>query len=406
MKVRHPRRALALSAWLGVVVLVAAYLCGTQLAALPSVAATLRSSTSTLTRPAVRLAWPSSGSAALGVLGRRGTLAESGSDASVPIASITKTITALVVLDAEPLRSKADAGPSITFTDTDAEILRQVRAAGGSWAEVTPGSVMSERQALEAMLLPSANNYAISLANWAYGSQAAYVAAANAWLSDHGLHETHVADASGLSAHSVSSPTDLVEIAKLVMADPALPSIVATTTATLPGAGTQTNRNRLLGTLGIDGIKTGNTAAAGDCLMFASALRLHTHRVQLVGVVIGAPDRASLFASVKALVKSARAGFHDVHVSRAGQRFGRYSSPWGAGAAIVTTRDAWMLVWSDTPIVVTVHASRLSTATAGAVVGSAVFRVGSTTVRRSLTLADDLEPPPPLWRLAHAARLG
>lgn len=329
-----------------------------------------------------------------------------GSDASVPIASITKTVTALVVLDAKPLTSTTDAGPAITFTDADQRIFEHVVAVGGSWATVTPGSVMSERQALEAMLLPSANNYAISLANWAYGSEAAYVTTANAWLAAHGLNGTHVADASGLSAHSVSTPTDLVEIAKLVMANPALASIVSTTTATLPGAGQQTNRNRLLGTLGIDGIKTGNTTAAGNCLMFASALTLHGHRVQIVGVVIGAPDHDTLFRSVKTLVKSARAGFHAVRVAASGQAFGRYSTAWGASVRLVATKDAWLIVWSDTPIAVDVNTSRLRTGSAGEKAGSAVFRAGSTTVRRTLTLAADLDGPGPLWRLWHPTALG
>ena len=399
------RKPIILAACLAVLVLLAGYVLGTQLAATPSTRASLNVQ-SPLTRPAAKLAWPSFGAAAVGTVGRRGTLAMNGSDASAPIASITKTITALVVLRARPLTSATDAGPSIAFTDADERIFEHVQAIGGSWATVTPGSVMSERQALEAMLLPSANNYAISLANWAYGSEAAYVTAANAWLAAHGLDGTHVADASGLSEHSVSTPTDLVEIAKLVMANPALPSIVATTTATLPGAGEQTNRNRLLGTLGIDGIKTGNTTAAGDCLMFASALRLHGQTVQLVGVVIGAPDRATLFRSVKALVKSARAGFHAVRLARPGQPFGRYSTAWGDSVRLVATKDAWLVVWSDTPITVSVQASPVQTGEAGEAAGATVFRVGSTTVRRELALASDLHGPGPLWRLGHPADLG
>lgn len=399
------RRPVVLASCVAILVLLIGYLIGTQLAALPSTAATVRTHSS-LTPPAAKLAWPSFGAAAVGAVGRRGTLAVNGSDASVPIASITKTITALVVLHAKPLESKTDAGPAITFTDADQRIFEHVVAVGGSWATVTPGSVMSERQALEAMLLPSANNYAISLANWAYGSEAAYVTTANRWLAAHGLDGTHVADASGLSEHSVSTPTDLVEVAKLVMANPALPSIVATTTATLPGAGQQTNRNKLLGTLGIDGIKTGNTTAAGNCLMFASALTLHGQRVQLVGVVIGAPDRATLFRSVKALVKSARAGFHDVAVARAGQSFGQYTAPWGASVPLVATKDARLVVFSDTPITISVKASRVQTASAGEAAGTAVFRVGSTTVRRTLRLAKDLDDPGPLWRLWHPATLG
>lgn len=80
-----------LSACLAILVLLAGYALGTQLAALPSTPATLQA-TASISRPAVKLAWPSFGAAAVGAVGRRGTLALSGSDASVPIASITKTV--------------------------------------------------------------------------------------------------------------------------------------------------------------------------------------------------------------------------------------------------------------------------------------------------------------------------
>lgn len=103
---------------------------------------------------------------------------------------------------------------------------------------------------------------------------------------------------------------------------------------------------------------------------------------------------------------SARAGFHAVRLARAGQPFGRYATDWGASVRLVATKDAWLVVWSDTPITVSAKASRLRTASAGEAVGSAVFRVGSTTVHRTLRMAKDLDGPGPLWRLGHPADLG
>lgn len=401
----YRRRRIVVFSGLGIFLLLAAYVLGTQVAPAPASAASMLKQTA-LTQPAAQLDWPTQGSAAVSAVGYQGTLAVKGSNASVPIASITKTITALVVLNAKPLKTAKDAGPKITFTEADVKIFDEVVSLGGSWATVTAGSTMTERQALEAMLLPSANNYAISLAIWAYGSLDKYVSAANAWLASHKLTGTHVADASGFSEKSVSSPTDLVEIAKLVMANPALPSIVATTSATLPGAGVEKNKNALLGTLGVDGIKTGNTSFAGYCLMFSSTLKLATHTVHIVGVVIGQASGKDLFAASKALVKSIREGFHEVQLTKAGQSFGSYTTAWGTKAPLVATRNTSMLVWSNTPVGVKLNASPTRPAGAGDPVGSAVFTMGGTTVKQPLRLKHDLAGPDMWWRLTHPAELG
>lgn len=401
----YRRRRIVVFSSIAVFLLLAAYVLGTQVAPAPASAATVVNEAS-LTQPAAQLSWPAFGSGAVGAVGYDGTLATNGSDASVPIASITKTVTALVVLAAKPLTSATDAGPSITFSSADARILQDVINEGGSWAPVTAGSVMTEREALEAMLLPSANNYAISLANWAYGSVDKYVAAANAWLAAHKLTGTHLADASGLSEQSVSTPTDLVEIAKLAMANPALPSIVNTKSATLPGAGEVDNRNTLLGTLGVDGIKTGNTDAAGYCLLFSSTLTLSTHSVHIVGVIVGAPSLDAVFSSVKTLVESVRAGFHEVDLTRAGQSFGSYATKWGASSPMVATKNSSILVWSNTPIDVKLNASPVRSGSAGSTIGSAVFTMGATTVTQSLALKKDIDDPGLWWRLGHPTELG
>ncbi|MGO7983904.1 hypothetical protein ACC691_39370, partial [Rhizobium johnstonii] len=81
----------------------------------------------------------------------------------------------------------------------------------------------------------------MSLATWAYGSTDAYLAAAATWLNAHGMTSTHVADTSGLSDSSVSTPTDLVTLAKLANADSTVSSIVSQKTAEIPGIGTIAN---------------------------------------------------------------------------------------------------------------------------------------------------------------------
>ncbi len=222
--------------------------------------------------PVVSPVWPGFGRGAIGATGFDGVLSSSGDQSAFPIASITKVVTAMVVLDAHPLAEGED-GPEIEFTSADVEILDEVLAQDGSWQAVEPGVVMSQREVMETMLIPSANNYAESLAVWAYGSVDAYLAAARAWLDANGLTDTTVVDTNGLDAADTSTPANLVALGQLALAQPAVAAIVAKQSAEEPYVGEIENTNGLLGVSGIDGIKTGTTDEAGACLLFSTDVR-------------------------------------------------------------------------------------------------------------------------------------
>ena len=165
------------------------------------------SSTSQLrvTTPATQLSWPASGQSAVGILGT-GTALSHGTQMPVPTASTAKLITALTVLGIKPL-ALGEQGPTITLTASDMALYSSYLAQQGSDVQVTAGEQISEYQMLEAMLLPSANNMADSLAIWAFGSLPAYAQAANQYLDDVGLVETHVgSDASGFSPTTPIAP--------------------------------------------------------------------------------------------------------------------------------------------------------------------------------------------------------
>lgn len=390
---------------MGSVLLVAfLYVFGSLITPVPATAAVVQHQKA-ITQTAAQLAWPGYGSAAITAPDYTGATAYHGSDASMPIASMTKTITALVVLDKKPLDGDAE-GPSIAFTQKDVAIWNEVVADGGSWAPVVAGSSLTEKQALTAMLLPSANNYAISLANWAYGSTSAYVSAANKWLAAKGFGGTKVVSPDGLDPGNVSTTKDLLGIGKLVLASPTLSSIVSQKTATLPGAGAQDNTNSLLGVDGVDGIKTGNTDQAGFCLLFSADVPVGTAKVRVLGVVLGAQDHDTLWAGVKGLLESMRAGFHEVDAATPGQVFGSYSTPWGASSRLVATGAASFLVWSDTPIQVDVTTRPLQSGFKGDVVGRVTFTLDGKSETAELALAKDVPDPGFGWRLAHPGGLG
>lgn len=395
----YRRRRVTVFSLLTVVLLILGYSSVALLRPIPASAAELVPASS-ISEPATPLAWPGFGNGAIGAVGIDGVLSDHGAQESTPMASITKTVTALVVLDRMPLEAGED-GPTLTLTAADTRIYAEVLAEGGSAAPVAAGSVFTERQLLEAMMLPSANNYSITLANWAFGSMPAFLEAATAWLAAHDLAGTSLADSSGLDEDSRSTPADLVAIGKLALAHPVLSQVVQEQSAVLPVIGEVKNTNKLLGRDGVIGLKTGTTTEAGACLLFAAQATVGSQTVTLVGVILGAPNHVQLNSAVRDLIASATSGFSEVELVSAGDRYGSYSTPWGASADIVAAEAASVLVWQDAPITVTPTASALESGADGREVGSVTFEHDGESMVVPLILEDDLVAPDVGWKLAN-----
>jgi len=349
---------------------------------------------------AATLDFPDYGRGAIGASGIDGLLGTSGDQGRFPIASITKVVTALVVLDAKPLAA-GEQGPDIRFTQSDVDAYYDVLAQDGSLEPVSAGLVLSQRQALETMLIPSANNYAISLARWAFGSEDAFLAAARTWLDAQGLTDTVLVDPNGLSAGDVSTPSDLVALGQLALASPTVASIVSMQSADEPGVGSFTNTNELLGMSGIDGIKTGTTDEAGACLLFSTDVTVGGQSVTLVGVILGAPDHDVLDEDVLDLLDSVTPGLHEVTLATAGDAYASYTTEWGETATAVATTTQTVLTWSDTPVTAAVNAEPVESAGKGDEVGEVTFTVGAKNFEVPLELSAPIDDPDLMWRLTN-----
>lgn len=349
--------------------------------------------------------WPGEGVSAVGAVGFDGVLATNDADPTPrPMASITKTVTALVVLRAKPLGPGED-GPQVTFTAEDEALRGEILRQDGIVEPAVPGTSLSQRDLLEGALLASANNYAAALGVWAYGSNDAFVAAANAWLAEQGLTGTHVADAMGLSPETVSTTADLVRIGEMVLADPVLSGIVDQRGADVAGVGQVENRNMLAAVPGFRGIKTGTLEQAGKCLLWAVDTKVGDRDVTVVGVTLGARDHAELARQVLALLPTVTANMHVVQVAAAGEPFADYATAWGATARAVSTSDESLLVWGDTPVTTTVEATAVGEADAGAEVGAATVTAGPQSVRIPLALDRAIPGPDGWWRLGNPGEL-
>jgi D-alanyl-D-alanine carboxypeptidase (penicillin-binding protein 5/6) len=215
-----------------------------------------------------------------------GTAGVHGQSGPVPIGSVAKVMTALVILRDHPLVGNAP-GPSLTVTPADERAYAAALGTGDSMVPVFAGERITERQALEALMVPSADNVADMLARWDAGGVPAFVAKMDRQALAWGATHTHYADASGLSPQTTSTATDQVLVGERALRAPVLAAVMAERSVTLPVAGVVTNYNSLLGSDGVIGIKTGSTRAAGGSLLFAARTRVGARPVTVVGAVLG-----------------------------------------------------------------------------------------------------------------------
>lgn len=218
----------------------------------------------------------------------------------VPMGSITKVMTAYVVIESGNLGRLITVPKGITAYD---------KKYGASTAGLKPGQKLTARQLLQAMLIPSGCDAAYTLAQ-AYGpGQRGFIAKMNLAAGTLGLLGTHFTDPSGLpdptETSTYSTASDLVALGRDAMRLPLFASIVGTSVdhvAQVKGehpAFTWKKTNPLLGKYpGTTGIKTGDTKAAGDCLLF-EAVR---HGVPVIGVVLGDKSWKSATADAESLL--------------------------------------------------------------------------------------------------------
>lgn len=223
----------------------------------------------------------------------------SGADTRRPIASVTKLMTAYVVVHS------GDLGRTITIKR---KYLDYGARHGASMAGLRAGDRLTARQLLYAMLLPSGSDAAFALVESYGGTWPRFVAKMNAAASDLGMANTHYDNFDGLPWPSrtadTSTPRDLVRLARKALTDPTLRRVVATRTYAVPktrdhAAYSWTNGNRLLGHYkGARGLKTGFTSTAGYCLLFTAKRGPRN----VYGAVLGDPTSNARFADAARLL--------------------------------------------------------------------------------------------------------
>lgn len=327
--------------------------------------------------------WPAGGQGAVAIPAL-GYAEQSGPEQPVPIASLTKMTTAVVILRDHPV-SLGSSGPTVTITPDEAAQFDVDLANDETSIPLQAGETLTELQLIEALMNQSANDVAYTLAVWDAGSQQAFVAKMNALAASLGAVHSHYVDASGFDPQSVSTAADSLRIAAAGMAIPTFASVAGMPTVNLPGVGTVHNIVTEIGTDGVVGVKSGYTSQASGCMVLAGFRSVDGRSVLVLASALGQrepapPPPPSTTASsaaapaptpaptttttapysaieaqyplrytepiVKHLLASSEAAIVPVPVVTAGHTVGTAATEWGGArhvVSVVAAHGAWLL---------------------------------------------------------------
>ncbi|MFF5290751.1 D-alanyl-D-alanine carboxypeptidase family protein [Paractinoplanes globisporus] len=365
-------------------------------------AATLTTTVATTLRipgKAPTLPWPKAGSAELMIEGM-GRVGGSGDNDPEAIGSVAKVMTAYLILKNHPLKGD-DEGPTITVTGADVSDYQSRIPSGQSLVPVAAGEKITEREALEALMLPSANNVAHMLGVWDAGSQDAFLTKMNDAAEELGMTNTHYTDPSGFLPSTVSTAADQVILGRAALKDPVFAGIVAQEKATIPVAGTIKNYNDLLGEQGVFGIKTGSTGEAGGNLVFAAHLQVGGKTLTLVGAVFNQPGAhtpeqlAQVNRVVRKLLTAVRTAVKE-YTLLPDQPSGNVKTAWGSTVTISPAAPLKVVGWPG--MTFKVNTTRISPA-ANVAFGQVVGSIQAAGVRVDLTTDAATTPPTFWWKL-------
>ncbi|MGW2326563.1 D-alanyl-D-alanine carboxypeptidase [Streptomyces sp. NPDC001700] len=343
--------------------------------------------------------WSGEGQSAAEVQGV-GSLGTSGAQKAVPIASVTKVMTAYVVLKDHPLKAGAE-GPRIKIDKTAAE---ESSSADESRASVKEGQSFTQHQLLQLLLINSSNNIARLLARWDAGSLDAFTKKMNDAAKSLGMKNTTYTDPSGLKESTKSTAADQLKLAAAAMESEAFREVVATPNTEIPGLdGKIYNNNNLLVKPGVIGIKTGSSTPAGGALMWGAVRTIDGKKQRILGVVLEQRAPTTLDASLQLaqtesykLITAVQSALTSATVIKKGDVVGQVDDGLGGTTPVVATKDLKAVGWAGLNVDIKIGDGGKTiphTAKAGTVVGEVTVGTGPGQVKAPVALEKDLSEP-------------
>ncbi|AWW39062.1 D-alanyl-D-alanine carboxypeptidase [Streptomyces cadmiisoli] len=344
----------------------------------------------------VGLPWPNEGQGWMDGTGI-GTMDSFGDQKPVAIGSVAKAMTAYVILKEHPLKS-GEEGPDIEVDATAEEEGGFDQQGESTLNNVKEGDRISERQALSAIMIPSANNIARLLARWDSGTEAEFIKKMNDAAEELGMTDTTYTDASGLKETTVSTAEDQVKLGNELVKIPALVEISSMGEWVDPAGRKHYNYNTLVPYNGAIGIKTGSTTAAGGNLLFAARKEVGGETVTVVGAILGqhkAPIIDTVNAVSKTALLAAQEALASAKILKKGDVVGYVDDRLGGRTPVVATQDVTAVGWAGLKVKLSFEADVVPhTAKAGAKVGTLTVGDGSGgAVEVPVALKSDLAEP-------------
>ncbi|KOU77621.1 hypothetical protein ADK57_01770 [Streptomyces sp. MMG1533] len=342
------------------------------------------------------LPWPSEGQGWMDVNGI-GTMGDFGKQTPVAIGSVAKAMTAYIVLKDHPLKSGAE-GPNIPVDATAEKEGGYDKDGESTLNTVKEGDNLTLRQAITAIMIPSANNVARLLARWDADTEAAFIKKMNDAAKDLGMKNTTYTDASGLKETTVSTAEDQVKLGNELVKMPALMEITSMGQWIDPSGQKWYNYNYLVPYNGAIGIKTGTTTAAGGNLLFAARKEVGGETVTLVGAILG-QHKAPIIQTVNDVSRTAMLAAQDEMTSakilKKGDVVGYVDDGLGGQTPVVVTKDVTAVGWAGFKVKLSFAPDDVPhSAKAGTKVGSLTVGDGASgAVKVPVALQKDLVEP-------------
>ncbi|MFF8958841.1 serine hydrolase [Streptomyces sp. NPDC014894] len=348
------------------------------------------------------LPFPGEGQGAVEVEGV-GMVGTYGAQKPVPIASVTKTMTAYLILRDHPITGKQN-GEKIAI-DRRADEEYEKGEDSESVEPVEEGQEYTQREMLQMLMISSANNVARLLARWDAGSEKAFVRKMNDTAKELGMTDTVYTDPSGLSKATVSTPQDQLKLARVAMKSDVFREIVDTPHIEIPTLGkTIYNGNgRALLKEGIGGIKTGSSTPAGGNLLWAAQVPVDGKIHRILGVTLGVKDAPNLKAKTELavthsirVIEAAQDAVTSAIVVKKGDVVGRVEDGLGGLTPVVATKDLKAIGWAGHKVEITLDSGGGSvpgSGTAGDEVGRVSVGTGPGRVSAPVALQRDMAEP-------------
>ena len=377
------------------------YAVASMLASPPSVAAQPRTDVTGVSEEGEPLALPRGADAgAVAVVGHEEAIESTGDEEPLPMASVAKVVTALVLLEEHPMEPGSD-GATITMGEADLQYYWDMVAEQGSLTDVRAGAQLTQRELMERMLVVSSGNAALSLANWGFGSQDAYVEAANSWIAEQGLESMTVVDPVGISADSVATAADMARLARIAYENETVRQLLAIERIEVFGSWVA-NTNPLLGEDGVTGGKTGALFASGSNLMLFADREVAGTRVPVVSVIVGVTGTTTTSTASLSLLDQAYAGFREQVVLPEGTVVGEYHPEWSDQVITASTaEDLTAVTWKGIEVPTAVLLQDVEPSTLSASPGNITVSSFGTTTSVDVKTDGVIAPPDFLWRLLH-----